>query len=809
MPPAPAPELLRDAPLLGRDAELRALQAAWAAVRDGPRFVVIVGEAGMGKTRLAAELGDAIRRAGGVETRARCYAAQGQVPLAPVAEWLRGPGLRPWLDRLEPVWRREVVRLLPELGTGVDTVPAEPLADAWQRRRFFEGLVRAVLAAEKETLLVLDDLQWCDGETLGWLHLLLHHQPSAPLLVVATLRAEEQADNPDLAAFYRRLRSEGVVSEVELAPLSMDDTAKIATALGEQPLDADAAQRLRADTGGVPLFVVETARQGSGRSTRVTAVLEDRLAQLSDIAAEIAGVAAAVGRDFPLELIQTATNVGDDVLVRAVDELWRRRLLREHSGTTYDFSHDLLRDAAYRRLSPPHRDLLHRRLADALERLHADNLPGAAPQIAHQRERGGQPQLAIPYYTLAAEAATAVFALEDAVAHYDRALELLADTDPSVERDRRELEMRQAMIEPLNALRGYSSSELGACLGRAVALGERLAEQEIVLRSRVALWAHLFVRGRIDESAELAQDLELLSADHPDLAGQIHLTSAGSLASLGRPAEAVDGFECALAMSGGDERVVMGFPVRVMVGGWRAHALWLVGRSGDATAAADDALALADQLAHPYGQAVAQAYGAITQYLLGNAESTAELAASVRSLCDRYGFAYYGDWGRILEGWVTGGAGGEALIRQGIDRLRARHAQTRLPLYGGVLADVLARNGRTGEASRVVGDARSLAEAHGDRWWLPELWRLDAGFHAGDEGEAKLGRAIAIAHEQGSRALELRAATDLARRWVDTDRPDEATGLLGSRREGAGGCNPADVRAADDVLAAAATARPR
>lgn len=809
-PLAPARELMRDAPLLGREAELRALQAAWAGVIDGPRFVVIVGEAGMGKTRLAAELGDAVRRAGGVETHAQCYAARGHVPLAPVAEWLRGRGLRPWLDRLEPVWRRELVRLLPELGTGVDAVPAEPLADAWQRRRFFEGLVRAVLAAEKETLLVLDDLQWCDSETLSWLHLLLRLEPSARLLLVATLRAEEQADNPDLAAFYRRLRAEGILSEVELAPLGVDDTARIAAALGDRPLDADAAKRLRADTGGVPLFVVETARQGSGRSPRVAAVLEDRLAQLSAIAAEIAGVAAAVGRDFSLELIQAATDVGDDVLVRAVDELWRRRLLREHSGTTYDFSHDLLRDAAYQRLSPPHRDLLHRRLADALEHLHADNLPAAAAQIAVQRERGGQPQLAIRYYTLAAEAATAVFALEDAVARYDRALELLADSDPSVERDRRELDIRQAMIGPLNALRGYSSSDLGDCLERTVALSDRLQETRIVITSRTALWAHRFVRGRIDDSMALAQDLTGRVEGHPDLMPQVHLVNAGSLASLGRPVEALAHFRRADVRSGsstGDETFLLGFPFRVMAGAWRAHPLWLLGHAEEAAASANDALALADQLAHPYGEAVAQAYGAITQYLLGDTERTAELAASVRSLCDRYGFAYYGDWGRVLEGWVTGGAGGEALVRHGMDSLRAQHAEARVPLYMGILADVLARSGRTGEASRVVGEARSLAEAHGDRWWLPELWRLDATSRAGHEGEAMLERALTIAQEHGSRALELRAATDLARRWVDADRPDAATALLRPMRARANGCNPSDVTAADDVLAEAAGSR--
>ena len=803
-PVAPVPEAPQDTALVGRTSELAALQSAWAAVVDGPQLMVVVGEAGVGKTRIAAELADAVRPSGAIVGRARCFASKGRLALAPVAEWLRSPALRPGFERLDPVWRTEVVRLVPELATRGEDSPPAPLTDAWQRRRFYEGLARAVLGGETETLLVLDDLQWCDGETLAWLELLVHLEPAARLLVTATLRPEELDDNPDLVAFCHKLRARGTLNELELAPLGADDSAQLAAALGGRPLDDEAARRLQATTGGVPLFVVEAARQGADRSPRVEALLADRLAQLGPDGQELAGVAAAIGRDFSLELLETAAGVSDEVLVSAVDKLWRRRLLRERSGTTYDFAHDLLRDAAYERISPPHRHLLHRRIANALERLHADHLTPAAAQIAEQRERGGQPDRAIRYHTLAAEAATAVFAIADAVRHYDRALRLLGGLDPGVERDRQELELQQAMVGPLNAVQGYSSSEVGACVERTVALSERLGETEVELRSRVALAAHLFVRGRINDSAALIEDLVSRVADHPDLVGQVHMVSAGSLVSLGRPAEALDQFGRAEAQSGDDEVWLFAFRVRPMVLAWRAHALWLVGRGGEAAASADAALALADELEHPYSQAVAQAYGAITQYLLDDSGRTSELAASVRAMCDRYGFAFYGDWGRILEGRVTGGARGEALIRQGIDRLRARHAEARLPFYLALLAEVLIDSGRPDEASRVLAEARSMADAHGDRWWLAELWRLDAGLHPGPDCEAMLGRAAAIAREQGSRALELRAAIDLARRWVEAARLDDAAALLAPLRAEADGCNPADVNAADQVLAGAA-----
>lgn len=804
-PVAPVPAAPQDAPLVGRASELAALQSAWAEVARGPRLTVVVGEAGVGKTRVAAEFADAVGRGGAIVGRARCFASRGRLALAPVAEWLRCPALRPGLERLDPVWRAEVARLAPELrARGEESSPA-PLADAWQRRRFFEGLARAVLAGETETLLVLDDLQWCDSETLAWLELLVHLEPSASLLVMGTLRSEELDDNPDLVAFSRKLRARGILRELELAPLRPGDTARLAAAVGDRPLDDEAAGRLQATTGGVPLFVVEAVRQGSDRSPRVDALLADRLAQLSPKAQELAGVAAAIGRDFSLELLGAAGEVSDETLVGAVDELWRRRLLRERSGTTYDFAHDLLRDAAYEGVSPPRRHLLHRRIAEAIERLHADHPAPAAAQIAEQRERGGQPDRAIRYYTLAAETATAVFAVDEAVRLYARALRLLSGLDPGVERDRWELELRQAMVGPLNAVQGYASTDMTACVERAVALSERLGETEIELRSRVALAAQLFVRGRINDTATVIEDVVRRVADHPDLVGQAaHMVRAGSLVSLGRHAEALEHFARAEELWGNDEGWLYAFPVRPMVLAWRAHALWLVGRGGDAAASADAALALADELGHPYSQAVAQAYGAMTQYLLDDRGRTSELAASVRAVCDRYGFGFYGEWGRILEGRVTGGARGEALIRQGIDRLRAAHAEVRLPFNRALLAEVLIESERRDEASRVLAEARSLADARGDRWWLAELWRLDAGLHPGPDGEAMLRRAEAIARDQGSRALELRAAIDLARRWVDAGRVDDATALLAPLRAEAGGCNPADVTAADEVLAGAA-----
>ncbi|QBI19303.1 SARP family transcriptional regulator [Egibacter rhizosphaerae] len=801
--PVPAaPEWRADVPLVGRADELARLHGDWGQTTTQPHMVLVAGEAGVGKTRVAAEFAEAVDRGGGRVARARCFPSRGRLALAPVAEWLRAPGLHRDLSELDRESRVAVGRLLPELGAEADEGRPEPLADAWRRRHFFEGLASAVLAVPEATLLVLDDLQWCDGETLAWLEILLHATVDAPLLVLATLRSEELADHPDLAAWCRRLRAEGILRDLELTPLSADETADLVEMLRGLPLPREDRHRLQADTGGFPLLMVESSRHGPHRSARVDAVLAGRLAQLGPEADELVGLASTVGRDFSFELLAAAGDFDDATLIAAIDELWRRRLLREHSSTTFDFTHDLLRDAAYARLTPPHRKLWHRRVAVALEQLYGDRLESVAAELAEQWEQGGQAERAIRYHTIAADAATAVFALDDAVRHYDRALELLADVPPSSSRDRWELEVREALVPPLLARRGYAAPELGTTLARSAELGERLGQMSVALRSHGARWGHLFARGRVADSLALTERLMVRAADYPDQARQLGLASAGSLTSLGRPRDALARFAGIEEQVDAEGAFLYGFRFEIMARAWRAHALWLSGATSEAAASAAMAIELAAGTDRPFDRTIAQAYGAITRYLLGDLEGCGAVAAAVRELCDRYGFAYYGEWGRILAGRARGGPAGEAEIREGIDRLRAQHAGTRMPFWWSLLAEVLAETGRRQEASRVLGMARETAAAHGDRFWIAELWRLDGILHSDPVGRELLKQALEVAAGQRALALELRAAIDLARRYADAGDLRGAVRCLGPVRPRASGCNPDDVAAADALLEA-------
>ncbi|HSI93941.1 MAG TPA: BTAD domain-containing putative transcriptional regulator, partial [Jiangellaceae bacterium] len=372
-------------PFVGRDEELGVVRAAWAETASGgvsapARLVVIGGEAGIGKSRLAEELLADVRRSGGLVARARCFAGERSLPLAPVSEWLRSDACRPAIERLRPAWRAEVARLVPELGTerAVDGRAGAQPGDSWQRHRFFEGLVRAVFAVDRPMALLLDDLQWCDLDTLTWLELCFHLESDTPLMVVATMRAEEVRDNAEVVATLSRLRAAGTVVDVEMGPLAEGETVALARHVLGTGMDRPSAARLQALTGGFPLFVIEALRSQTQRgepaaleSPRVHAVLERRLSQLSSEASKLAGLAAAIGRDFSLDLLTAASDLGPDRVVDGLDELWQRRIVREHSAATYDFSHDLLRAVTYEALSPPLRRGFHRRIAQSLEAVNA------------------------------------------------------------------------------------------------------------------------------------------------------------------------------------------------------------------------------------------------------------------------------------------------------------------------------------------------------------------------------------------------------------------------------------------------------
>jgi predicted ATPase len=240
-----------------------------------------------------------------------------------------------------------------------------------------------------------------------------------------------------------------------------------------------------------------------------------------------------------------------------------------------------------------------------------------------------------------------------------------------------------------------------------------------------------------------------------------------SAVSLGKLAEALQHAELALAAANPAVTLSVGSRADVHCTAFTAHAHWLLGHDAEALAAAEAAIALARAGAGPYNLAVALAYAGITHQLRGDRPALGEVVAELRELCDRYDFAYYREWGLILDGWSQPGASGIGLVRQGIDTLKAQNSFARMPYWLSLLAELLGRDGQPGAARASLDAALTAARVHDDLWWLPEVMRLRAAYDENEQSAlARVRAAAAMAAGQGNRALLRRCEEDLARRGV-------------------------------------------
>ena len=820
--PAPSPE--GDRPFtnlptfVGRQREWERVRTAWQqAGAGGPRFVLVSGEAGIGKSRLAEEFLAWARRQGVVVAQARSYAAEGQLSLAPVTDWLRSDGLRPHLDQLDPLWLSEVARLLPEILTQRhDLARPAPITEYGQRQRFFDALARAILAAPQPLLLVIDDLQWCDQETLEWLHFLLRVVPAARLLIVGTARAEELPAHHPLRALLLHLESRADMLELELHPLDAAETAHLAAQVVGRELDVAAALRLYRETDGIPLFVVETVRASSAdapkpglavslvRDTpvaddrpplppRVYSVIAGRLAQLSAPARALLELAAAMGRAFTLDDLLAAGTSDEESAVCALDELWTTRIVREHGVDSYDFTHDKLREVAYAEISAPQRRLLHRRIAQAFEATRAEDLDSVSGQIASHYERAGLVAQAIPYYQRAAAVAQRVYANDDAIGLLSAGLALLDRLPANPTRDRQELDLLLTLAPTLRVAKGWAASELERALDRAQALCDKVGDEAQRAQLLYGLQSLYVVQARLDRVQYISDELDTLyrrshGTAPPHFAGMM-LT--GARMHLGHLQDATTHFAAITASHDRDQvqrlEEAQGVNYMVLALAWQAHGLWCLGYPQAALDRGREAVHLARDLVQPFNQALAATYLAMLAQLCADAAAAQAHAEDALALASECKAPYYRAWAAILVGyaqaWEHPDEGHIARLRDAIAAFTATGARLRLPYYLALLAQVYGKAGRADDGLVAIDEALAAARAHNERWWDAELHRLRGELLRAQgaevrEAEAAILRALEIARSQEARSLELRSAIGLARLWETQGRAAEGRRLL-------------------------------
>lgn len=447
--PVPAPRSVVPAPVavpsrlpfVGREPELASILAAYRSVGPDGRLVAIVGEAGIGKSRLAEATGDAVASLGGRVLAARAFASETGIAYGPIVELLRAglaaPDGADRLATLPPATLAQIDRLvalpdeLARIARGAFASSATDLPGA--RSRLLDAIAAALAAfvtGPEPGAIVVDDLHWADDatrETLGWFRRRLSDRP---LLLVLTWRPEDL--DPLGGAFAR---ATGDLPGATIVPLGRLDRAAIerlvvaAEAAGAARAHVD---ELLADSEGLPLYVVEAlaaaggAVEGPGRSVR--SLLHERLSAVGETGGQVLAAAAVIGRSFDLRAVRAISGRSEDETVTALEELVRKGLIREVASArsdAFDFVHARLRDAAYEAATLVRRRLLHRRAAELLRGDPATrDDPGRIVQLANHERAAGRDAEAAEAFRQAGLRARALYAHREAAAHLDAALAL-------------------------------------------------------------------------------------------------------------------------------------------------------------------------------------------------------------------------------------------------------------------------------------------------------------------------------------------------------------------------------------------------
>ena len=826
--PTIAPLRNEATPLIGRAQAWTKLQEAWRqAQRTHSHFVLIAGEAGIGKTRLVEEIVEWANHQGIVTAIARCYAVGGRLAYAPVQEWLRGPSFRRGWQTLDPLWRNEVARLLPDLLLEQPQLIAPaPQTETWQRQRLFEALARLVFQQNTPLLLVVDDIQWCDSDTLEWLQYLLRfaqttgtsQRAKARLLIIGALRREEVTTTHPITPFLRQLSYANQLSEIELARLAPEETAQLAANLLGHAVDPALAERFYTETEGNPLFIVETVRAewgggvgewGSGGDERlpptpllphsptplppkVLTLIKARLEQLSSRAYALVCVAAVVGRAFAVDILAQASDSDEDSLVQGLDELWQQHIVREQGVDTYNFSHDKMREVAYGGLSPIRRRYLHRRVAQALETLRADNLDAVSDQIATQYERANLAGPAIAYYQRAAQVAHRLSALQEAIVHLTHAVALLPALPDNSARATQELALQVALGPLLLATKGYAAPEVEQAFQRAWALCQQTGATPQRFQILWGLGRFYMVKPELAKARDASRQLLALAqeSEEPDLLVEAFCSLGTHLFHLVDLVAARAYLEQSLALYDPllhrSHALRYGQDPAVVAAAYLAWTLWCLGYPTQALAQTQAALTLAQEIDHPYSLVIATTYASVQAQFTGDVANCRAYAETAITLATHYGFTLWLSMATFLRGWALTRQGdfdrGFADMQASIDLFQSTGAELGAAYFAALLAETFGRSGQPDVGLIVMNGAFDLLERTQDRWCEAEIYRLQGElFRQMDalaEAETAFKTALTVARQQQARLWALRAIVSLCQLWQQQGKADQARPLL-------------------------------
>ena len=805
-------------PLIGRDDEMAMLMRRWERARQGDgQLVLIVGEPGLGKSRLMYEFQSRLRDTPHTWVEWTCSQLLQNTSLHPITEWGRErfggadvPAERRIAElestliqlKLDPAEKVPLLALLMDIPLPKERMPS--LAPDELRRRQLGALITMLIASARSQpmVLALEDLHWADPTTLELLRSIAQSGALSPLFVLVSSRPEARppwATRPHYGS-------------ISLAPLDRDQVRHmVGNVAALHALPNELIDGVTERTGGVPLFIEEVTRllldrgeQGDIHSIPPT-LQQSLTARLDRLGAarEVAQIGAVIGRDFTYWLVRTVTRMEEAPLQIALYRLAEADILLARGlppQSDYRFKHALIQDAAYENLLKSRRQLLHRRVAEALR----DNAATAAAEpelLAHHFTQAGMTEAAIEWWGKAGQRSLESSALVESAEQFKRALAQIATLPATTALRREQIKLQVALANAMMTTKGYAAPETKAALQRArmlieqaEALGEPPEDPLLLFSVLYGVWGVDRIAFNGDAMRELsAQFLALAakqSATVPLMNG--HRIVGVSLVLTGDISEGRECLDRAITLYDPVEHPTLAarFAVDIAVSilCYRSIALWLLGYPD---AALEDTKRVV-QHARGIGQAAslmfALHHSSLTQIQFGHYAAANADADELTVLAEEKDASLWKASGLLWRGCLLTmtGKASDAIpaITAGLAALRSTGSTMWMPLLLTYLARAHAELGQCDDALRFIREAMTMVETTRERWCESEVDRV-----AGEillkspqpdlaKAEGYLDRALTVARTQQARSLELRAAMSMARLWRDQGKPQQARELL-------------------------------
>jgi class 3 adenylate cyclase/predicted ATPase len=816
-------------PFVGREQEIGLLLERWAQVKDGMGQVVLLsGEAGIGKSRLVQVLTEQV-------------ASEPQAWLTPCqcSPYYQHSALYPWIELLERVVLRfereespqqklrKLEGFLVQYGMPLaEAVPlfaallSLPLCAAYaplsmspeqQKQKTLHALLTILLriAAQQPVLCVVEDLHWVDPSTLDLLTLLVDQGPTARILTLFTYR-------PDFSPPWT---GRSHLTQIMLHRLPQWQVTEMMSRVAHgKALPPEVVEEVVAKTDGVPLFVEELTKMvlesgllqerddryeltGPLPPLAIPATLQDSLTARLDRLAMVKGVAqlgAALGREFTYELLQAVSFMGATALQQALRQLVAAELLYQRGlppQATYRFKHALIQEAAYQSLLRSTRQQFHQRIAQVLEAQFPETAETQPELLAHHYTEASLLGQAIPYWQRAGQRAIQRSAHVEAVRHLTKGLELLAMLPETPARAQQELDLQIALGPALIATQGRGAPAVEQTYARARALCQQVGDTPQLFSTLQGLCGFYRSRGALPTARELGEQLYQLAQREADPTPRLeaHGALGGILFYLGDYAAARTHLEQGITLTDPTAPQALARRSNVTAGvTWclvhAALTLWCLGYPAQALRRSQEALALAQELAHPYSLGLARHYAASLLHHRREASAVQAQAEALLTLATAQGFPLWAGFGTCWGGWALAmqgqGAAGLAQLHQGMTAVLATGQELGRPFCLVLLAEAAGQVGQVDEGLRLLAEALMALEESRRGDLLAEAYRLQGelllrrAVPEAAQAEACFQQALAIAHRQQAKSWELRAAMSLSRLWQRQGKRAEAYELL-------------------------------